>query len=119
MNAAPPPGIIPSAFAAFAALIASSILSFFSIISTSVLPPGIKTATPETNFASLSSSRFFCDSESVVLIRPLSSFCLLKTVSGFPFAPDISVSLIDILTFSAWPRSSSFTSLILSPKSLE
>ena len=50
----PPPGTIPSSTAALVAANASSTLSFFSFISTSVAAPTYKTATPPANLASLS-----------------------------------------------------------------
>ncbi len=54
--ATPPPGTIPSSTAALVAANASSTLSFFSFISTSVGAPTYNTATPPANFANLSCS---------------------------------------------------------------
>ena len=48
-NATPPPGSNPSSSAALVACKASSIRSFFSLISVSVAPPMLITATPPTN----------------------------------------------------------------------
>jgi hypothetical protein len=49
-----PPATTPSSTAALVALRASSILSFFSFISTSLAAPTFITATPPASFASLS-----------------------------------------------------------------
>ena len=54
--ATPPPGTIPSSIAALVADNASSTLSFFSFISTSVGAPTYNTATPPASFANLSCS---------------------------------------------------------------
>ena len=53
-RATPPPATIPSSTAALVACNASSTLSFFSFISTSLAAPTYKTATPPANLASLS-----------------------------------------------------------------
>ena len=55
-RATPPPTTIPSSTAARVAWSASSTLSFFSFISTSLAAPTYKTATPPANLASLSCS---------------------------------------------------------------
>lgn len=49
-----PPGTIPSSTAALVAFNASVTRSFFSLTSTSLLPPTLKTATPDVIFASRS-----------------------------------------------------------------
>ncbi len=54
IKATPPPGTIPSSFAALVAFNASSILSFLSFNSTSEAAPTSITATPPESFANLS-----------------------------------------------------------------
>ena len=53
-RATPPPGTIPSSTAALVAFNASLTLSFFSLTSTSLDPPTLRTAIPSDNLASLS-----------------------------------------------------------------
>ena len=50
-NATPPPGTTPSSMAAFVVLTASSMRCFFSLSSTSVAAPTLRTATPPDNLA--------------------------------------------------------------------
>lgn len=54
-----PPGTIPSSTAARVALSASCTRSFFSLTSTSLLPPTLRTATPDANLAKRSCSFSF------------------------------------------------------------
>jgi len=68
INAVPPPGTIPSSTAARVAFSASVTRSFFSLTSTSLLPPTFSTATPDANLARRSCSFSFSYSDEVSLI---------------------------------------------------
>mmetsp|Transcript_1777 Transcript_1777/g.2732 ORF Transcript_1777/g.2732 Transcript_1777/m.2732 type:complete len:225 (+) Transcript_1777:564-1238(+) len=114
-RAVPPPGTIPSSTAARVAFSASVNRSFFSLTSTSELPPTLITATPPDSFASLSCSFSFSYSllEASIAVLMLSQRSAIS--SAFPAPFRIIVSSLETVTFLACPRasapmSSSFTS---------
>ena len=71
-KATPPPITIPSSAAALVAQMASLILSFSSLTSTSEAPPILRTATPPVNLPNLSCNLLLSYSEAVLAISSLS-----------------------------------------------
>ena len=118
-SAAPPPGTMPSAMAAFVAFTASSILSFRYFISVSVAAPTRITATPPESLAIRSSSFSLSNFESV-FSNCFRSCATLASISDFlPLPPTIIVESLLATTRLARPsmESSTFSSLI--PRSSE
>ena len=116
-SAVPPPATIPSSTAAFVADKASSILSFFSFISTSVAAPTSTTATPPAIFAKRSCN--FSLSNSLVVSSSCVFICftLADNFSLSPAPSTIIVFSFCILTCFALPNCSIVVSFNSNPKS--
>ena len=109
----PPPATIPSSTAALVAARASSILSFFSFISTSVTAPTWIRATPPDNLANLSWYLLISNSESEFDISDLIWLILFSKFSFEPEPSTIVVESLSTFTFLAdpnWSRLTNFKS---------
>ncbi len=115
----PPPGITPSSTAAVVACKASSIFIFFSFNSVSVAAPTLITATPPDNFPSLFLKSSILYSLSSPFISDSICFILFSIADLLPCPSIITVSSFVTLIFFAVPKSSIFTSSILSSTSFE
>ena len=116
-RAVPPPATIPSSTAAFVADNASSILNFFSFISTSVAAPTPITATPPAIFASLSCNDSLSYSLVVSSICVFICFTLAVSFSLSPIPSTIIVFSFCTFTCFALPNWSILVSFNSNPKS--
>ena len=102
-SATPPPGTIPSSFAALVALRASSILNFLSFSSTSEAAPTSIKATPPESFAILSFNFSLSYSESELSICFFIILTLSATASLVSLPTTIVVSSLVTVTLFALP----------------
>ena len=118
-SATPPPATMPSSTAARVACSASSMRLFFSLSSDSVAAPTFSTATPPESLArrSWSFSRSNSDSRRSSSARIEAIRASTAALSPAPSMMTV-VSLVTLTVFAV-PRSSSFTSASVMPKSLE